>query len=138
MHAPLDATVGIDEAEKIYAAARHPKSFVSLDDADHLLTRKKDAEYVATTIAAWASRYLTLADERPSASLNRGHVRVEEKDHKTNSFLKWFVDEQVEEEANAEDNVKNLELVKDSPNGLFMIDREMASRVYVPIAAEPA
>ena len=65
-------------------------------------------------------------------------VAVEEKDHKTNSFLKWFIDEQVEEEANAEDNVKNLELVKDSPNGLFMIDREMAARVYVPIAAEPA
>lgn len=63
---------------------------------------------------------------------------VEEKDHKTNSFLKWFIDEQVEEEANAEDNVKNLELVKDSPNGLFMIDREMASRVYVPMAAETA
>ncbi len=63
---------------------------------------------------------------------------VEERDHKTNSFLKWFVDEQVEEEANAEDNVKNLELVKDSPNGVFMIDREMASRVYVPMAAEPA
>jgi ferritin len=63
---------------------------------------------------------------------------VEEKDHKTNSFLKWFVDEQVEEEANAEDNVKNLQLVKDSPNGLFMIDREMATRVYVPIAEETA
>ena len=63
---------------------------------------------------------------------------VDEKDHKTISFLKWFVDEQVEEEANAEDNVKNLQLEKDSPNGLFMIDREMATRVYVPIAAEPA
>jgi len=98
MHAPLDATVGIDEAEKIYAAARHPKSFVSLDDADHLLTRKKDAEYVATTIAAWASRYLTLADERPSASLNRGHVRVEEKDHKFTQHVSsdshyWLADE---------------------------------------------
>lgn len=61
---------------------------------------------------------------------------VEERDHKTNSFLQWFVDEQVEEEANAEDNVKSLEFVKDNPNGLFMIDREMAARVYVPIAAE--
>lgn len=58
---------------------------------------------------------------------------AEEKDHKTNSFLQWFVDEQVEEEANAEDNVRNLELVHGNPSGLFMIDREMAARVYVPI-----
>ena len=98
MHAPLDATVGIDEAEKIYAAARHPKSFVSLDDADHLLTRKKDAEYVATTVAAWASRYLTMADERPPAALKRGHVRVEEKDHKFTQHVSsdshyWLADE---------------------------------------------
>lgn len=63
---------------------------------------------------------------------------MDERDHKTNSFLKWFIDEQVEEEANAEDNVKHLELVKDHPNGLFMVDREMASRAYVPIAAEEA
>ena len=59
---------------------------------------------------------------------------IEERDHKTNSFLQWFVDEQVEEEANAEDNVKNLEFVHDNPNGLFMINTEMAKRVYVPIA----
>ena len=63
---------------------------------------------------------------------------VEERDHKTNSFLRWFVDEQVEEEANADENVKNLEFVKDNPNGLFMINNEMAKRVYVPIAAETA
>jgi len=62
----------------------------------------------------------------------------EEKDYKTNSFLQWFIDEQVEEEANAEDNVRNLELVKDHPNGLFMIDREMSQRTYVPIATEEA
>lgn len=59
---------------------------------------------------------------------------LDERDHKTNSFLQWFVDEQVEEEANAEDNVRNLELVDDSPNGVFLVDREMAARVYVPIA----
>jgi len=61
-------------------------------------------------------------------------LAVEERDYKTNSFLQWFVDEQVEEEANAEDNVKNLELVKDSPNGIYMINKEMAARVYMPIA----
>ena len=58
MHAPLDDTVSISEAEKIYHEAKHPKSFVSLDDADHLLTRRADAEYAARTLASWASRYL--------------------------------------------------------------------------------
>lgn len=65
-------------------------------------------------------------------------LAVEERDHKTNSFLQWFVDEQVEEEANAEENVKNLELVNDSPNGVFMINKEMAARAYVPIATTSA
>ncbi len=58
MHAPADDTVGIDNATRIFVAARHPKSFVSLDGADHLLSRKADAEYVADVIAAWSSRYL--------------------------------------------------------------------------------
>lgn len=57
-HSPLDQVVGIDEAGEIYDAALHPKSFISLDDADHLLTRAADAEYVAVVIGAWASRYL--------------------------------------------------------------------------------
>ncbi len=57
-HSPLDETVSIDNAAQIYAAAKHPKSFVSLDKADHLLTRKADAVYVATVLAAWASRYV--------------------------------------------------------------------------------
>lgn len=58
MHSPTDAIVGIENAEKIYKAAKHPKSFVSLDGADHLLSRRADADYVAGMIAAWASRYL--------------------------------------------------------------------------------
>jgi putative redox protein len=58
MHAPGDTTVGIDNANRIFLAARHPKSFVSLDNADHLLSRREDADYAATVIAAWASRYL--------------------------------------------------------------------------------
>jgi putative redox protein len=58
MHAPADDTVGIDNATRIFVAARHPKSFVSLDGADHLLSRKADTEYVADVIAAWSSRYL--------------------------------------------------------------------------------
>jgi len=60
-HAPRDAIVGIDNAARIFAAAKHPKSFVSLDDADHLLTRRADAAYVAQVLSAWAARYLDLA-----------------------------------------------------------------------------
>ena len=62
MHAPLDSVVGIDHASRIFQAAKHPKSFISLDTADHLLTRVEDANYAATMIAAWASRYLPQID----------------------------------------------------------------------------
>jgi len=58
MHAPLDAVVGIDNASKIFLAAKHPKSFVSLDDADHLLSNASVAAYAARVIVAWASKYL--------------------------------------------------------------------------------
>jgi putative redox protein len=61
MHGPLDDTVGIDNAAAIFAAAKHPKSFLSLDDADHLLRRPEDARYVGDVIAAWASRYVGTA-----------------------------------------------------------------------------
>jgi len=57
-HAPRDSTVGIDNASAIFQAAKHPKSFISLDDADHLLTRRADSHYVGAVLAAWASRYL--------------------------------------------------------------------------------
>jgi putative redox protein len=57
-HSPQDNVVGIDNARLIYKAARHPKSFVSLDGADHLLRRRSDSRYVAEVLAAWASRYL--------------------------------------------------------------------------------
>jgi uncharacterized OsmC-like protein/pimeloyl-ACP methyl ester carboxylesterase len=58
MHSPTDDTVGIDNATRIFVAAKHPKSFVSLAGADHLLTGWRDAAYVADVIAAWATRYL--------------------------------------------------------------------------------
>ncbi|TDF34417.1 OsmC family protein [Alteromonadaceae bacterium M269] len=98
MHSPIDSIVKIAEAEKIYQAALHPKSFVSLDDADHLLTNKKDAEYAAEVIAAWASRYVPSETESYNANVAQGHVLVEEKDHKftqhvsTNSHY-WLADE---------------------------------------------
>ena len=55
---PADKAVSMDEAAAIYRSARQPKSFVSLDDADHLLTRREDTKYVARVISAWSSRYL--------------------------------------------------------------------------------
>jgi uncharacterized OsmC-like protein len=58
LHAPRDEVVGIGNASRIFLAARHPKSFISLDDADHLLSRPKDASYAAGVIAAWAARYI--------------------------------------------------------------------------------
>ena len=58
MHAPGDDTVEIGNAMQIFTVAKHPKSFISLDDADHLLTRREDAVYVANLIAAWSERYL--------------------------------------------------------------------------------
>jgi len=61
-HAPGDRVVGIDNARAIFEAAKHPKSFVSLDDADHLVTRGDDARFIADTLAAWARRYIPAAE----------------------------------------------------------------------------
>ena len=60
LHSPQDNTVGIKNAEKIYIAAHHPKSFVSLDGVDHLLSKKEDSKYVGEVIAGWASRYVEI------------------------------------------------------------------------------
>lgn len=66
MHAPGDRTVSVDNAAEIFMRAKHPKSFVSLVDADHLLSRKQDAAYAAEVIAAWASRFV----DPPAADLS--------------------------------------------------------------------
>lgn len=60
LHSPLDETVAIEHAQRIFTAASHPKSFISLDQADHLLSRSPDARYAAGVIAAWASRFLEI------------------------------------------------------------------------------
>lgn len=78
LHAPRDAVVGIENAQAIFVAAKHPKSFVSLDDADHLLTREADSEYVADLISSWSSRYLDLAPEPMRPDAPEGVVRVAE------------------------------------------------------------
>ncbi|MBR0685565.1 OsmC family protein [Bradyrhizobium manausense] len=69
MQSPVDDTVGIDNATRIFVAAKHPKSFVSLDQADHLLTKPADALYAADMIAAWASRYIDMARSAKVADL---------------------------------------------------------------------
>lgn len=78
MHAPRDQTVGIEHATAIFLAARHPKSFVSLDDADHLLSHKRDAVYAAEVIAAWASRYIAQHEEETTAEDRHDGVVVME------------------------------------------------------------
>lgn len=85
MHAPRDGVVGIENATNIFMAARHPKSFVTLDDADHLITKAKDAEYTADVIAAWVGRYLNLTPPAPPIGAPEGIVRVSEAD--TAGFL---------------------------------------------------
>lgn len=80
MHAPLDATVGIENATQIFTAAKHPKSFVTLDGADHLLSNPVDAEYAANTIATWARRYITLHDQPALPDIPEGILRVTEAD----------------------------------------------------------
>ena len=78
-HSPTDETVGIDNATAIFVAAKHPKSFVSLAGADHLLSRKEDAAYVANVIAAWAERYLDvpmpMEDVEADAGRSDGHAK---------------------------------------------------------------
>ena len=73
LHAPMDQTVGIENAAKIFDAAKHPKSFVSLDDADHLLRDPANAEYAASVIAAWAGRYIP-ADKVVENDIGNGVV----------------------------------------------------------------
>ena len=65
LHSPQDRVVSIDNASMIYKAAMHPKSYVSLDGADHLLSNKEDSLYAAELIATWSSRYLQIPDETP-------------------------------------------------------------------------
>ena len=87
-HSPLDQVVSIDEAARIYTAAKHPKSFVSLDQADHLLSNPEDSRYVAEVLSAWAGRYLK-TDRIPAKKedaeiqiVEPGSVIVRERDKK--------------------------------------------------------
>jgi len=86
-HSPIDNTVGIENAAKIFQAARHPKSFISLDGADHLLMNERDSSYVGTVIAAWARKYIAVpkdnagkfdvTDNRVVARIGKSGFRTE-------------------------------------------------------------
>lgn len=87
MHSPQDRTVSIDEAAKLYTAARHPKSFVSLDGADHLLTNPNDAHYAGQVVAGWSSRYISAPASAPLRSEKEVAVRLEEEDAFTTEVM---------------------------------------------------
>ena len=80
LHAPRDEIVSIDNASQIFLAAKHPKSFVTLDSADHLISRPEDAEYAAEVIATWAQRYIALKQPAPPPGAPEGVLRVSEAD----------------------------------------------------------
>jgi len=89
LHSPVDNTVGIEHAARLYAAARHPKSFVSLDGADHLLTRRQDAVFAARMIATWAERHLV--DENPGAPAPQPSAQVVVAETRQGTFLNHVV-----------------------------------------------
>ncbi len=77
-HSPTDNIVGIDQARMLYDSAKHPKSFIALDSADHLLTNPDDAQFVADTLVAWAGRYLEEQGGIHERAAGEGDVVVEE------------------------------------------------------------
>ena len=82
LHAPLDQIVGIENAGEIFLGAKHPKSFVTLDDADHLLSRSKDSDYAAEVITAWSQRYIPMTQAPAAATSSQPEdvLRVTETD----------------------------------------------------------
>lgn len=105
MHSPRDQVVGIDNAADIYLAAHHPKSFVSLDPADHLLSEARDSRYAGEIIATWAGRYLALTESPATSRIppevidNRVTARTGMEGFRTELFANGFplvADEPVE------------------------------------------
>jgi uncharacterized OsmC-like protein/alpha-beta hydrolase superfamily lysophospholipase len=81
LHSPEDAIVGIENGQSLFETARYPKSFVSLDGADHLLSKRADADFAASVLSAWAARYLAAAPKLAAAALPAGTVMVAETRH---------------------------------------------------------
>lgn len=92
LHSPTDAVVGIENASALFGAAKHPKSFVSLEGADHLLLEQADAKFAASVIAAWASRYIPMREDWPMPDqgvvIKTGHGKFGTEVHtKTHRFI---------------------------------------------------
>lgn len=87
LHSPQDTVVGINNAEEIYKAARHPKSFVSLDGADHMLSQKKDSQYVGQVIAAWGLRYLPFPQKKKLQTKSQVAARLQDDDGYTTQLV---------------------------------------------------
>ena len=85
MHSPTDSTVSVDEAAAIYQQARHPKSFISLENADHLLSKASDSKYVSKVLAAWATRYISQA--KATAKISTQDNKVVASADTTEGFL---------------------------------------------------
>lgn len=83
LHSPQDQIVSIDNAKEIYLAARHPKSFMTLDGGNHLLTQKDDARYAGQVIAAWVTRYLDLGSPAPLETDKQAVVRIGDQGYTT-------------------------------------------------------
>lgn len=129
-HSPRDEIVDIGNGRRIYEAAKHPKSFISLDDADHLLSRRQDSEYVADTIAAWASRYVPetpqAKEARPRRTLSVGEVLVRETDGKFGNEIftdthRLLADEPVKN-GGKDTGPGSLWTVTSEPRGLYQHD----------------
>ena len=119
----------LTHAKKFYDFINERGGRVKLDKIDAPQTEWKDP-LDAFNAALKHEEYIT------SRINNLAALAEEEKDRATIIFLQWFVSEQVEEEANVKDIVDKLELVKDSPNGIFMLDRELAQRTFTPETTE--
>jgi putative redox protein len=78
LHSPQDTIVGVENAAEIYQHARHPKSYISLDGADHLMSNKKDAVYAGSVIASWSKRYLELPQKKDVKAEGQVTVQIEE------------------------------------------------------------
>lgn len=97
-HAPFDATVAVEQATQIFTAAKHPKSFISLDSADHLLSKLEDAQYVANAITAWVERYLPDISATDKPDVPGGEVLIGEGNKRflrevTSDDHAWVADE---------------------------------------------
>ena len=97
-HAPFDATVAVEQATQIFTAAKHPKSFISLDGADHLLSKLEDAQYVANAITAWVERYLPDIPSTDKPDVPGGEVLIGEGNKRflrevTSDDHAWVADE---------------------------------------------